>query len=342
VVLYILSLLQRVLVPFGLSLAVAYVANPLINYFEVKGLRRQVTVMAVYLMIAGAVSSLANRTIQLVARDLALLQTQAPAYIKSGQALVISLQDWLARKVPFASQVIAQWDTSMYTPIIEQTKNIPGYLLGIFPLLSFVFLIPFISFFLLTDGRRTVDFLIQACPSRYVEGALHLISEIETSLGNYLRGILIAAMAISLASFAGLWALGVNYALGISLLSGLSSFVPYMGAIMGAVLGGLAATFQFHALGAGLQVVLLFLVIRLADEAFLEPIIARYSVRLHPLLFLLALLAGGELFGFMGLVFAVPAACVLKALIQVTWSWYSTETRLAVPATVPSAAVPYT
>ncbi len=339
--LYAFAHLFAILAPFLLSLGLAYVANPLISYFEVRGLRRSVTVIALYLSLALCLALAARSLLEILTTQLSFLQTEAPAYLSHAERHLAALKLWVARKVPYGSQIAKKWDARLVTPLLEQAQRIPGYLLGLFPLLSLLFLIPFISFFLLIDGPHAVGSLIQACPSRYVEQALHLLSEVDEALGNYLRGIVIVAASITAASFVGLLILGVDQALAVALLSGLSSFVPYLGAAVGAVLGGLVAVIQFGTLAAGLKVVALFVGIRLADEAFLQPLIARHSVHLHPLAFLLALMIGGELFGFLGLVFGVPAVCVLKALLKVTWSWYSTEARLKPAQTLEPIPVPY-
>ena len=101
------------------------------------------------------------------------------------------------------------------------------------------------------------------------------------------------------------------------------------------------AFYQFGSFAAGMQVVALFVGIRVADEIFLQPVIAKHSVHLHPMVFLLALILGGEVFGFVGLLFAIPAACVIKALVQVSWAWYSSERGLSL-GVAEGAGVPYT
>lgn len=342
VFLYAVYSLHHVLMPFLLSLALAYILNPLVNFCETRGLRRDLTVVVFYLLVASAVTMLASSLIDTVTQELSLLQSQAPMYLAKSKAMFAAMQKEVSRHLPFGAKAVAQWDAKLYAPVIEKAQNIPGYLLGLFPLLSFLFLIPFITFFLLLDGNRMIGSGIQTVPSRYVEQILHLISEVDTSLGNYLRGVIIVALIIAGASLVGLWLMGVNYALAIAVLSGVSSFVPYLGAAMGAVVGGLVAGFQFGTVMAGLKVVLLFLLIRLADEAFVQPVIAKHSVHLHPLVFLLALLIGGELFGFAGLVFGVPAACILKALFKVLWTWYSSEARLASHHAFDASQIPYT
>ena len=338
-----LHFLLPVLIPFALGFAVAYVLGPIAGAAEVRGLRRQTVVVASYLIIAATLALLAGTLLPMLGRSLASLQTDAPGYAARMRTEWTSAQQDAVTRFPFLAKQIMTLDANRAADrMIEAAQSLPSYLLSFFPLLSLLFLIPFISFFLLVDGPASIDRLIQRCPSRYVEQALHLVSEIDHSLGAYLRGLILVAAALTLASFFGLWLLGVNQAFWIAVLCGVSSFVPYLGAIMGMVVGGLAASFQFGTAAAGLKVVLLFVVIRLCDEIFLQPTIAKRSVHLHPLVFLFTFMTGGELFGFIGLVFAVPVACVIKALIDVAWSWYSSEARWRVVEGVDSASVPFT
>lgn len=334
--------LHHILLPFFLGAALAYILNPLINSLESRGLRRRHVVLGLYVAAALLLYLGINTLLSLLSQEVSILQEQAPQYMKKAQSMAEQFQAYVAKAVPYGQRALEHASAKIYGPLLESLQHVPTLLLGLFPLLSLFFLVPFINFLLLLDGPGLIGSAIQQCPSRHVEQALHLISEVDASLGNYLRGIIIVAMAIAAASFAGLLAMGVDYALAIALLSGLSSFVPYLGVIIGSLVGFLVAFVQFGTLAAGLKVVALFLGIRLADEALLMPAISKHSVHLHPLVFLLSLIVGGELFGFMGLVFAVPTACVVKALIKVAWAWYVSEAGLGAPSGYGGAAVPYT
>lgn len=333
---------HHALVPFVLAAAFAYVINPLVSYFEARGLRRSYLIVAGYLAAGIGLWAAYASLKPLIVEQAEQLQAAAPGYLKQVQKLVAVQQAALTKSLPLPPKISEHALESVATSVLEHVQALPGHLILLLPFLAHVLLVPFIGFFFLLDGPDGVDGLIQTTPSRYVEQAIHLISEIDTALGNYLRGIIIVAMAIAVTSYVGLLLLGVDNALAIALLSGASSFVPYLGAVMGIVVGGAIAFYQFATLTAVAKVAALFVGIRLADEIFLQPVIARHSVHLHPMVFLLALVLGGEMFGFLGLVFAVPAACVLKALLKVTWQWYTTEARLAPPDSAGGATVPYT
>lgn len=335
--------LMPVLVPFLLGCAAAYVLNPLPAAAEVRGLRRPVVVVVGYLLLAGVFALLAGTLIPLLLRELSSLREELPAFAPKVRAAWLELQSRAAARLPFAAVQIKRVDPAVVlAPVLDQAASMPSYILSAFPLLSLLFLIPFISFYLLLDGPSGVERAIQRCPSRYVEQALHLVSEIDHSLGAYLRGLILVAFMLTAASWLGLTLLGVHQAFWIALLCGVTSFVPYLGLVTGIVVGGLAAGYQFGSAVAFLKVALLFLCLRAAEETIIQPYIAKQSVHMHALLYLFTFMAGGELFGFIGLIFAVPVACVIKAFIEVGWSWYSSEAQLGAPDESDAPGVPYT
>jgi len=340
--LYLAFLVHHVLVPFALSFALAYLLNPVIHYFEVRGLRREHIVLGLYIIITIAVTISANVLLPAVANEVETLKTKFPEYLNSIEVMAEKMQLKIAKELPFGREQFEAMSFKMYDPIMKQIPHLPAYVLGLFPLFSLLFLVPFITFFILMDSKNLLEEAIQACPSRYVEQVLHVVSELDTALGNYIRGILIIASVIGVASYAGLIFIRVDYALAIAALSGLASFIPYFGALLGMVVGALVAFFQYYNYVVPMRVVILFILIRLGDEAFVQPSVAKHSVHLHPLLFLVSLMIGGEVFGFIGLLFAVPMACVIKALIGVAWDWYVSEAQISAPRSIEGAIVPFT
>lgn len=338
---YLAYRIHDILIPFALSFALAYLLNPAIHFFEARGLRRELIVLTLYGIVAISITVAANFLLPAMTSELALLQGKAPGYFTQMTKLFASMQSALAAKLPIGQSYVESLSFKMYDPLMKQLPKIPSYVLGLFPLFSLLFLVPFITFFILLDSDRLLQKAVQICPSRYVEQVLHLVSEIDTSLGNYIRGILTIAFGIGIASYLGLRFLDVDYALGIATLAGVASFIPYVGAILGMIVGALVAFFQYQTFAVPAQVVVLFVGIRLADETCLAPLVSKHAINLHPLVFLLAMMVGGKIFGFVGLLFAVPAACVAKALIIVAWGWYVTEAQIQQREPVAGSEVPY-
>lgn len=338
---YVASKIGSVLTPFILSFSLAYVLSPLVANLQSRGVRREVSVVGLYLLAALATWLLATTAVDIVSQQFHDLQVQAPMYFSRVKGALLELQTAVNARLPAALAVPNKLDVH-YGDVLAKLKGLPGYLLGLAPALGLIMLVPFITFFVLVDGPAGVEGAIQKCPSRYVEQALHLLSEIDASLGAYLRGLLVVALALFLASFVGLIILGVDQALAVAALTGVTSFIPYVGAVVGAVVGAAAAFVQFGTGAAAVKVLLLFTGIRLFDELVLGPLVAKHSVKLHPLIFLLCFMVGGDLFGFLGLVFAVPVACIIKALVEVAWAWYSSERQLLVHPSHDAAPIPYT
>lgn len=333
---------HHALAPFVLAAAFAYVINPAVTYFEARGLRRAHLIVVGYLAALALGFAAYSGLKGLIVAETEFLQSRGPSYIRQLEKTLVSRQALLTKELPLPPAIAEKALETVVGGALEKAQELPSHLFALVPFLAHALLIPFIGFFFLLDGNDGVESLIQTCPSRLVEQAIHLLSEIDTALGNYLRGILIVALAIAVASFGGLFLMGVDNAVLIAVVSGVSSFVPYLGAVVGMLLGGGLAFYQFGTFAAFLKVTALFAGIRLADEIFLQPVIARHSVHLHPMVFLVSLVLGGEMFGFLGLVFAVPAACILKALVKVGWSWYTSERAASGVDTFGQAEVPYT
>ena len=339
--LYFLYHFRQPLIPFVLSFALAYLVNPVVNVFTVRGYRREYIVAILYTLIGITISLAANFLLPSVAKQLSSLQGQAPELLARTQETWAHFEDELAQRMPIGGNLVRHWSFQMYDPLIGQLQHLPSYLLDIFPLLSLLFLVPFISFYLLMDSAHLTHKAIQACPSRHVEQILHLISEVDTSLGNYVRGVLLESLAVAAASYVCMWCMNVNYSLAIALIAGVSNVVPYGGPLLGAATGGLVALVQFRNFWMVGKVLLVFAAIRAADDIFLQPVISRFSIHLHPLIYLLALMVGAEAFGFIGLLLGVPAACIVKSLIRVFWEWHVTESRIIPPNAPGAIRVPY-
>ncbi len=333
--------LHGALTPFILAAAFAYVLNPLVNYFEARGLRRLHLVCVAYFVTAVIlfVAYVGLRTF--FVDEFIRLNTNAPIYFKNIQKLTGALGSRITRALPLPATVSSKALESVLSNVFDWLQALPSQALGLVPWLLHGLLVPFIGFFFLIDASDTMGSLIQATPSRLVEQALHLIGEIDNSLGGYLRGILITSGVIAAASFFGLVILEIDNALVIAALSGICSVVPYLGAAVGIVVGGAMGWYQLGSIWGFVKVALFFFGIRVADEIFLQPLISRHSVHLHPMVSLLVLVIGAEMFGFMGLVFAVPAACIVKSLFKVTWSWYASASSFELPIRPEYKGVPY-
>ncbi|MSS72798.1 MAG: AI-2E family transporter [Candidatus Latescibacteria bacterium] len=237
-----------------------------------------------------------------------------PSYLAKFMDKVRALQPKMEVFLPILrsfdlADELEQWGSNFSTSLVKHTPELIGSLIsGI----TFVVIVPFVVFFLLSEGRSLKRSLIELVPNRHFELVLNLLYRIDKQLGGFLRGVIIYAMIVAGLSMIGLRLIGLRYYIAVGIFTGLASMIPYFGAIMGVMLGSVAAMFQNQTPEAALPVVVVFLVIHLLDGVFISPLVMARNVDLHPVAVIFVLLMGAQLLGVAGMIIAVPLAAILK------------------------------
>ena len=335
-VVYFIVQAKGSLFPFILSAALAYILNPVINYFEVRGIKRTYAVAGLYLSVGALLFLVTYLLFHFLSFELESLQQSWPTYAERMQLFVTNLNAKLVQNYPFLASL------RLEAKLDHLLGLAPQFILSLLPLLTYLFIIPFITFFMLLAGAGIIDYLLDHLPSRHAELILHIASRIDGSLGNYLRGILTEAFIIFLIAFTGLLMFDLNYAAVIAILIGVSSLVPYLGAIVGAVLSSIVAYLQFGAILPIIKILAFFTGIRFFDDWFLQPYIMKKAVALNPAVILLALMAGGEIGGIWGIVFSIPVTCIIKEILQIAVELQETEFRWKPKPEPTRISIPYT
>jgi len=327
---------RKAIFPFILSIALAYILNPVVNYFEVRGIKRIYVVSGLYIVVGILFIGLLFVIFNFMSFDIESVKITWPNYYSKIQKVVFDINSFIVKFIPFLSGFKIEEKVSNY--LLE----IPNYIINFLPFMILIFIVPFISFFILISGSSFFDYILDHIPAKYVELFLHITTRIDESLGNYLRGILTEAFIIFFISFWGLFFLNIEYFSLIAILIGFSSLVPYLGAIVGAVVSSLIAYFQYQNIIIVLKVIIFFALIRFFDDWFLQPYIMKRAVKLNPALIIFALMAGAELWGFWGVVFAIPFSCLIKEILLISLELQETEfswkpkpepTRISIPYT---------
>ncbi len=319
-----------------LSIVFSYLLNPVIKFFEVRGIKRIYTVSTIYILFGAIISILIIVIINLASIDINSFINSWPSYYMKFENFTIS----------FINKIIA------FFPILEKFKieekilsfisSIPSFVISFIPSLVILFIIPFVSFFILSKGDKIIENIAGNLPSKYVETFYYIISRIDFNLGSYLRGIMSEAFILFTISFFGLFLLNIDYFSIIAAIVGISSLVPYLGAITGATVSSIIAYLQYNNIYAVIKVVLFFISIRFIDDWFLQPYIMKKAVNLNPAIVVLSLMAGGEIAGFWGVIFAVPLTCIIREMLHITLELYRNELRIKEEAQLIKIETPYT
>jgi predicted PurR-regulated permease PerM len=307
---------RSILTPFVLAAFFTYLLSPLVAKIQVYGYRRWVAVLlfAVIFIIAAAVALAI--IIPALIDEIEKLTVNWHTYYNYVHSYVVKLKD----KIEITFPIIKEYRLSetaiekISSFLTSEAQKVPQYVMNIFSLFSVIVLIPLLAFFMLIGGDKGVKTIVEIVPSKYVETILSVIYEMDSVLGKFIRGQLIEAVFVGTLSCVALSVLGVNYALLIGVSAGIANMIPYMGPAIGLTLASIVALVQFQNAAILIKIIPSFLVIQFLDNNLVQPFVVGQNVDLGPVTMIFAMLAGAQVFGFLGIVFAVPVAAIIKTI----------------------------
>jgi hypothetical protein len=332
-VVVLLWVLGPVLVPFAVAAVLAYALHPLVLQLQklIPLMPRVLCVVLVEVIALFAVLGILLLLVPILTREIPLLQQQLPALL---DRLAVNVNPWLDRfgwqltldVASLKAQIIKYLNSNRedwMDPLLASLK-----LGGSFAItaLGNLILIPVVLFYLLNEWDRWVMQVVQWVPLKWRPSYDRFMSECDAVLGQYFRGQLLVMLALSIFYAAGLMAFGLDLAIPIGVFTGLAVCVPYLGFGLGLMLALLAGILQFASLKAVVMVALIFGLGQLLEGFWLTPKWVGERIGLHPLAVIFALLALGQMFGFVGVLVALPAsAVILVALRRVRDQYFDSQ-----------------
>jgi predicted PurR-regulated permease PerM len=317
-----LYLLAPVLTPFLFAALLAYLGDPLIDRLEARKISRSWAVTLVFGTLLLGLLLLLLLLIPLSAHQFKGLMHKLPAYIDWFQ---LSILPWLRDTLGVDPELFNL--SNLRTQLIAYAQEI-GDLAGgllesfrasstvVFNWLANLVLVPVVTFYLLRDWDLLVARACDLLPRRIEPTVSKLARESDEVIGAFLRGQFVVMGALGIMYSVGLSLIGLEFSLLIGLMAGLVSFVPYLGLIIGIVAASIAAVLQFHSFLSIVPVLIVFGVGQLISDLFLTPKLVGDRIGLHPVTVLFAVLAGGHLFGFFGILLALPTAAVIAVVLR--------------------------
>ncbi len=290
----------------------AYLLAPIVRSLESRGLSRTVATSAVFLGILLALVGLILVLFPLATEQLRIIYNG----LQQGQAdaAISALERSLSTGLSVLGVDDFDLSGSIRNLLIARVGSMIDYLPSALSIIVNIVIVPFIMFFLLRDSDAIKRGIAALVPNRYFEITFRALHKMDEHLGNYLRSQVLDALVVGWLSIAALWALGVPAYVLIGVLAGATNLIPYVGPAVGAVLAVLVSGMTGGTLLQAGWIVLVFIGIQLIDTALIYPVVVSRGVQLHPLLIVLVVLVGGELFGLVGLLLAVPAAAVARVM----------------------------
>jgi phosphoribosylaminoimidazole-succinocarboxamide synthase len=314
----LLYLLGPILTPFLAGALLAYIFDPLVDRLEVHGWSRVSGTVVVIVLAGLAVLGLILIALPLFQGQIAELSQRLPAALDLLQTRFLPwLQQTFGITIDPNLDALKSWLTEQAT---ENSANwLPTLQTGALAVLGVVvnlLLIPVVMFYLLKDWDVMVARVAALVPRDWMERVTRVARAMDAVVGEFMRGQLAVMTILALYHGIALWVLGLDYALPIGILTGLLSFVPFLGIGLGLTLALLVALLQFADWSGVAWVAGIFLVGQLFEGYVITPRIVGERVGLHPVAVIFALAAFGQLFGFVGVLLAVPLAAVLLVALR--------------------------
>ncbi|MGX2040644.1 AI-2E family transporter [Methylocaldum sp. MU1018] len=328
---WLIYLLAPILTPFVAGALIAYLSDPLADRLESLGLKRQNAVIVVFTAIIFAIALVLLLILPMLEEQVSRFIDHLPAYSHWFKTTAIPwLQKHLGVRIKFvdpeqiAGILSGHWQqaggaaATVLSSLSRSGALVASWLMNLL-------LIPVVIFYLLRDWDAIVARVHELLPRRWTPVAAKLAAEADEVLSAVFRGQLAVMAALGTIYSVGLWLAGLDLALLIGMFSGLISFIPYAGSISGVLAASIAALSQFGDLWSVVPVLAVFGVGQMLEGMWLTPWLIGDKIGLHPVAVIFAVLAGGQLFGFLGVLLALPVASVIMVLVRHAHGLYKTS-----------------
>lgn len=329
-VLFGLYLLAPILTPFFAAALLAYLGDPLADKLE-KKLPRSLAVSIVFVVLFSSITVIALLILPLLAQQLTYLVSNIPLYIDNIQQNIVPM---VAQKLGInISHINFEFIKKLFTAHYAQAGGILSQLvssiaasgMAVVALFANLVLIPVVTFYLLRDWDKLIARIDELLPRKSQPVIVKLVKESDDVLAAFIRGQFLVMLVLGIVYSCGLWFINLELALLIGMLAGLVSFVPYLGFIVGIVVASVAVLLQTQDVMMLLPVFIVFGVGQALEGMLLTPLLVGDRIGLHPVAVIFSVLAGGQLFGFIGVLLALPVAAVLAVLLRHVHSEYKSS-----------------
>ncbi|CDG81162.1 AI-2E family transporter [Janthinobacterium agaricidamnosum] len=327
--LLLLITLGPVLTPFLTAAILAYALNPLVDRldrlrfkrFPRLGIARPVAALIVIVLFFLAITALVLIVLPVLQKEIPLLKAQIPQFLNKANDFLAPRLREMGIKVRLdgtgirrlLSQQITAGGDEIWGTVLSSARIGGTFVIG---WLATLVLIPVVLFYLLLDWHPMLARIAGAVPRRWIGHTVGMAEEVDTLLAQYLRGQLLVMLVLALYYSAALALAGFDVALPVGILTGLLVFIPYLGFGLGLILALIAAVLQFADWSGVVAVAVIYGCGQVFEGFFLTPRLVGERIGLNPLAVIFALLAFGQLFGFVGVLLALPASAILMVAFK--------------------------
>jgi len=302
-----------------LSGVLAYILSSVINKLQSLGLKRKVAVVLLYSVLFGLLIGGEALLSPYLRDEIGTFYQRVPEFSQQIEDIIKQQSVETSKDFTVMERVIRKILREVTLPgrLLNQTLDFSAVFGYAAPFVLGLVLTPFFVFFLLKDWPDMLKRIMKWVPPSYVETTVSAMSEMNVLVGRYLRGLAVDCLAVGLIATGGLWLVGIHYPITLGILSGCANVIPYLGPVIACFTACLVAFVQFQSIGAVINVLLLYMTIKLIDDLLIQPLTIGKTLHLHPMLLVITIVTGEKLFGVIGMILAVPIVTITQKIITI-------------------------
>jgi len=340
-----LWVLKAALTPLAAAFVIAYLLDPLIDRFEARRVRRPFAIFLLLGLVGGGVVGFLLFVIPRLVREISALAEMMPVYLERFVGEVVpAIERRLGVELPKTIEAVLGELRGAELTVLGTARDLLtgtlSTLTGTVGILVALLVIPILAYYLLVQFDEIVARLGRLVPPRHRDYVFEKVRTADGLVSGFLRGQVLVAACLGLLYAIGFSVIGIDLAIGVGLLAGAMAVIPYLGNVIALGSATILCVLKFGFDGHLLAVVGWYVVVQTLEGFVLTPRIVGSSVGLHPAAVIVALLIGGDLFGFLGLLIAVPAAAVVKVFAGEALLAYRTSSLFGGDDTALAAAAP--
>jgi predicted PurR-regulated permease PerM len=314
-----------------IAFAMAYILNPAVVFLENKRVSRIVSILIVFCTALVFCSGFTIFLVVSISGELSNIQLNLPGYAQHLYEISpATIKSYLGIETPeklnFRLNELLQQARSMspdlIKPLLAFLQKAFSSTIGLILALLGYFIIPVYLFYLLADWPQLKQFVESFIPERYRNAYAEKLGEVDTVLAGFIRGQLSVCAILAVLYSIGLYFIGIDLAIAIGTLAGITFIIPYVGTVIGIILSVIMAFLKFHDILHPLLCLGWFCLVQGLEGMVITPKVVGDTVGLHPLVAIVALLIGGQVFGIMGMLLAVPVTAILQVFLRSLTIWY--------------------
>jgi predicted PurR-regulated permease PerM len=309
-------LLSDLIIIVVISILLAFIFDPFVKLFEQQGFNRLTSTFGVLIIVGFLFYLVLSFVIPSLTYQMSQLTETLHVYSLHDQ--IIKIENEIYSLLPFfkPGELSKKVEGFISSQIVNSFDSVAILLTSIVSVVAILVIVPFITFFLLKDSRTIFQGLVHVMPNKYFEMSYWILKRISVQLGRFVRAWIFDATFVGVSCGLGFHLIGIENALPLGVIAGIGHLIPYFGPIIGGIPAAIISIIQYGDLSHIPLIALLLTIIYTLDNGFVQPMVFSKGVDMHPIVIILLIIAGSQLFGVLGMLLAVPTATVIRTAVK--------------------------